>query len=181
MKPEHSFNQKNCLDALVLLAGVARSHGVIEIEGFQEQFSQTDKNLPIISFSSLLSKAIQSPSKSLKLNALGLICLKLKSAAEITTQEFEYFKLFLVHNLTSSSSDFRQKQSVIVEKFLRRLRDFLYGIWKDYKTLVFFFFSLFFFFCLCSFSFIYFFFIYFFEGKFQNNHINQIKFIIKFK
>jgi hypothetical protein len=101
--------------------------------------------------------ALWSSNRRVRMDSLSLICQPKKLSAEVNEIEINYFKNFLIHNMASASPNFRSKLFMMIDKFLKRLKDSINSLSKDLALIVSFLLFLFF-----SFLFFFFFFFLFF-------------------
>ncbi|OZJ04117.1 hypothetical protein BZG36_02864 [Bifiguratus adelaidae] len=78
-----------------------------------------------------IQAAAESIDPQLRIDALGLVCESHKSTAEITTEQLDFVKSFLILNMNCTSPEFRQKFYSSMQRFLTRLRANLFVYIKD--------------------------------------------------
>lgn len=70
----------------------------------------------------------------LRVDAFGLVCETRKGTSDTTVAEMELVKQFVVLNMISDSSEFRQRFYGYFKKFLIRMKNVLYNQWRDYQA-----------------------------------------------
>jgi len=128
MREEFQFNQENSLNAIILVLSTGKSLGNVDSNSYLDTFLREKL--------ALLTEAGWTSSRHVRIDTLTICCTSQKVAAPVTSQEFSQLRLFLCHNMTSSSSDFRQKICFQLEKILKRIREYVFQLAKDKHFLV---------------------------------------------